>query len=84
VIKHLGDSIQLGRSGGETARDFIEEAMEMLQSADMSLELTENEIAIAMTVFLDGNKAKIFCLAKSENLQLAFLRREIKAIEESY
>jgi hypothetical protein len=40
--------------------------------------------AIAMTVFLDENKAKIFCLAKSEDMRLAFLKREIKGIEGAY
>jgi hypothetical protein len=85
AIHKLSASIVIARTTGPapdtTGIDFVAKALEILQSEEMSLELTTEEQALGMAVFLDEKKAKIFCLAKATRLRILFIRREIEKLE---
>jgi hypothetical protein len=79
AIVQLGQMFQTSVS----QNDFMKQALEILQSTDVSDNLTENEQALAMSVFLDEKRAKVFCLQQDSNLRVIFLRREISILNTS-
>ena len=80
AISSLGKSF-LAAQKMQVQRDFVIEALDLLQTEEIKEELTEEERSLAMTVFLDERKAKIFCYAKDITPQLSFLRREIGRLD---
>ena len=54
-------------------RDFVMEALEVLQEDEIGSALTEDESALAMAVSHDEKKAKLFCLAKNTSSVLNFV-----------
>jgi hypothetical protein len=76
AITTLGESIQSVRR-----KDWVQTAMEIVQSLDFELEFTDEDTDWATTIFTDEQKAKMFCLLKDSNAQMRYFRREITAIQ---
>ena len=61
-------------------KDYVQTAMEIVQSLEFALEFTEEEVEWATIVFLNEQKAKLFCLLKDSDAQMRNFRHEITAI----
>ena len=82
AIMYLGEKLAGALSAEQSPNNgnvvnHVQKAMDILKTMSKDSLLSKEQIAKAMNIFIDENKARVFCLMEDSEIRLAYLNMEL-------